>query len=50
MYIFNILCYRKQRQSSKYSVGDNKMIPPPVSYTKNEDTYYDEVVGIISHW
>ena len=43
------LCDRKRRQSSKYSVGKNKIIPPPVSYTKDEDTGYDEVKGIKSH-
>ena len=54
IHTFNILYYRKRRQLSKNSVEDNKMIPPPVSYTRNEDTgydtYYDEVIGIQSHW
>ena len=43
---FTILYNRKQRQSSKYYVGESKIMPPPVSYTKDEDTGYDEVKGI----
>ena len=45
----SLIIDRKQRQSSKYYVGENKIIPPPVSYTKDEDTGYDEVKGIQSH-
>ena len=47
-YVAILFCDRKQRQSSKYSVGENKMMRSPVSYTKDEDTGYDEVKGIHS--
>ena len=48
-YVAILFCDRKQRQSSKYSVGENKITTPPVSYTKDEDTGYDEVKGIQSN-